>query len=139
MSADTTWERQFDELRDAQRLLAESRWNRILRVADMTGSPICWRKKVKVDDYMTVTLGTWGGYLIQVMPMLFNDRLVMTPQAAPMGYDYGWCFRKGGAAGLAALAWNPQAQAEPGGFVKRINLGPRRIAGQKAVGYTATD
>ncbi len=56
--------------------------------------------------------------------MLFNDRLVMTPQQSWGTYDYAWCYPKGGAAYLAAAVWDPQTQAEPVGFIKRV-LGNR--------------
>ncbi len=89
--------------------------------------------KVTIDSYGTVTVGEWGGYLIQIMPMAFNDRLVMTPKSCLGVYDYGWCFPKGAAPLLAAMVWNPQREAEPKGFIKRVGH-PPRLAGQKAVG-----
>lgn len=85
---------------------------------------------VKIDDWGTVTVGTWGGYHIQIAPMLVNDRLVMTPAHTLGIYDHGWCFPKGPAVLLAALVWDPQTQAEPVGFSKRI--GPQRQPGTKA-------
>ncbi len=88
--------------------------------------------KVVFDIYGTVTVGEWGGYLIQIMPMAFNDRLVMTPKHTPSVYDFGWCYNKGAAPLLAALVWNPQAEAEPKGFKKRASAGLARIAGQRA-------
>lgn len=80
----------------------------------------------EMDEYGTVTLGTWKGYLIQVMPMLFNDRLVMSPVIAPYTYDHGWCFDKGGAAYLAALVWDPETQGEPPGYKKCATGGKRK-------------
>lgn len=85
----------------------------------------------ETDDYGTVTIGRWGGYLVQILPMLFNDRLVLTPEDAPMSYDYGWCYPKGGAAFLAAAVWNPETEGEPKGFIKSITTTPR-AAGERA-------
>ena len=78
-----------------------------------------------IDRYGVVTLGTWGGYLIQIMPMIFNDRVVMTPALCADIYDYGWCYPKGGAAHHAVMAWNPATQAEPAGYIKAIAPGRR--------------
>lgn len=72
------------------------------------------------DEYCTVTIGRWGGYLVQIVPMIFNDRLVMTPECFPLIYDFGWCFPKGPAAYLAAAAWNPETEAHPPGHIKAV-------------------
>lgn len=82
------------------------------------------------DEYGVATIGMWGGYLIQIQPMLYTDRLVLTPQKSPLVYDYGWDFPKGPTVMLAALAWNPDTDGEPHGFTKRI--GPPRPAGEEA-------
>lgn len=84
------------------------------------------------DDWGVLTLGTWGGYRIQVCEMIYNDRLVMTPGSHPhAGPQHGWCYDKGGAAILAALVWDPETEAEPKGYKKRATAGPRK-AGEKA-------
>ena len=84
------------------------------------------------DDYGTVTIGRWGGWLVQVMPMIFNDRLVLTPEAhADSVWDYGWCYPKGGAAHAAALVWNPAIEAEPVGYIKAVGWRTRQ-AGETA-------
>ncbi len=91
---------------------------------------------VKLDDqwatdrYGVCTVARWGGYLVQIMPMLYNDRLILTPEDAPMGYDYGWCYAKGGHAFAAAALWNPDTEAEPMGYIKAIRSGRR--AGERA-------
>lgn len=94
-------------------------------------SPIDFYDEVRIDKYGTVTLGVWGGYLVQVMPMLFNDRLVLTPERQPLFHDYGWCYDKGPAAVLAARVWDPQTQGEPVGFKKRV-MGEMRSPGEHA-------
>lgn len=69
----------------------------------------------------------FGGWLIKetddwfvmVMPMLFNDRVVIgTQDERIFGYSAGWCYDKGGAALLAAAAWDPVTQDEPAGYKK---------------------
>lgn len=72
-----------------------------------------------------VTIGEWRDYLIQVMPMIYNDRLVMTPKSRPYIYDWGWCFPKGSAAILAAAVWDPATQDEPAGYIKAVITGRR--------------
>lgn len=85
------------------------------------------------DGYGTVTVGRWGGWLVQVCPMLFNDRLVLTPETCPLVYDHGWCYPKGGAAFVAALVWDPAVEGEPAGFIKRATPGVRK-PGEEAGG-----
>lgn len=89
-------------------------------IADYAGnSTIDFLDRPTTDDYGAMTIGTWGGYLIQILTMAFNDRLVMTPMNAVAGYDHGWCFPRGAGALLAALAWDPQTAGEPVGYRKR--------------------
>lgn len=83
-----------------------------------------------VDGYGTVTIGKWGGWLVQVVPMAFNNRLVLTPEVYPEVYDYGWCFDKGPAAYAAARVWDLEAEGEPPGYKKAASGGRR--AGQTA-------
>jgi hypothetical protein len=92
---------------------------------------ITLRESPVVDEYGVVTFAEWDGWLIQTMPMIFNDRLVLTPKDNLGVYDFGWCFQKGAAAVLAALAWNPETEGEPVGFIKSIGLRARR-AGERA-------
>lgn len=55
---------------------------------------------------------------IEVMPMLFNDRLVVVPKVSPRTYGRFWCYPKGGSALLAALAWDGGDDTEPVGWIK---------------------
>lgn len=94
-----------------------------------------WLDEPLVDGYGRVTLGRWGGWTIDVCPMLFNDRVVLTPEACPLVYDYGWCFPTGGYAVAAALAWDPATEGEPAGYIKAINPFDRsRYPGEVAGG-----
>lgn len=83
-----------------------------------------------IDQYGVITVAEYGGWFVQAMSMLFNDRIVLAPVTEPRVYDYGWCFPKGGAAGLALLAWNPDTEGEPVGYTKAIN--GHRQPGEKA-------
>jgi hypothetical protein len=94
--------------------------------------PIVWVER-SVDTYGVVTIGRWGGWLIQIVPMIYNDRLVLTPEDNQSGYDFGWCYPKNGAAELAARVWDPRTQGEPAGFIKAVRGRPRR-AGEQAQG-----
>lgn len=55
---------------------------------------------------------------IDVLVMLFNDRIVTTPIGNPYEYDRYWCYSKGGAAFLAAAAWDGSIDSEPVGWKK---------------------
>ncbi len=97
-----------------------------------TPSPIEWLTPPRVDGYGRITYGRWGGYLIEVLPMMYGERLVLTPESCPQTYDYGWCYGRG-AALIAARAWDPETQAEPAWYVKAVQIiGEPRRPGQRA-------
>jgi len=83
--------------------------------APVEGSPIRWVTP-SVDDYGVTTLGYYGGWSVQIAAMIFNDRLLLSEPGPCGGPCYGWCYDKGGAAHLAALAWNPDLEGEPAGY-----------------------
>jgi|SoimicMinimDraft_6_1059734.scaffolds.fasta_scaffold94756_1 hypothetical protein len=62
---------------------------------------------------------------VRVIPMIFNDRLVIADRGHTFGYDHGWCYDKGGAAVLAALVWDPETQDAPVGWKKQATPGSR--------------
>jgi hypothetical protein len=82
-----------------------------------------------IDAYGVMTVAEYGGWFVQIMPMIFNDRVVLAPIDRPMFLDYGWCFPKGGAAALAVRAWDPDTEAEPAGYIKAVN--GKRSAGER--------
>ncbi len=84
------------------------------------------------DGYGTLRIGEWGGWYVEIQKMIYNDRIVLSPTRLPLVYDYGWCLHPGFAV-VAARAWNPQPEAEPPGFIKRI--GARRWPGETAKGF----
>ena len=91
---------------------------------------IAWIDNPTADEWGTVKIGEWGGWNVAIMPMIFNDRLVLIPQSDPMSIDHGWCFPKGGAAIMAALVWDMETDAEPSGYIKAVGF--TRKAGQRA-------
>lgn len=104
-------------------LIFDAEWN------GAGSSPIRWVKP-KIDDYGVTTIGFYGGWAVQIDVMLFNDRLILADPHPPEERSYGWCYPKGGAAHLAALAWNPETEAEPAGYTKAARGG--RTAGERA-------
>lgn len=115
----------YEDIRQLQYRLAERRYARTLKAYGV--SPvISMLDEPTTDEYGVLTIGHWGGYIVQIAPMIFNDRLVLTPQSCPALYDHGWCYDKGGAAYLAALVWNPETQGEPLGYKKRATPGLRK-------------
>jgi hypothetical protein len=107
------------ELKRQQNSMVEEHYAEIIAEYAAGGSPIEFLARPTTDDYGVMTIGTWGGYFIQILSMAFNDRLIMTPINATAGYDHGWCYPRGTAALLAALAWDPQTAGEPTGYRKR--------------------
>ena len=57
-------------------------------------------------------------HTIEIWPMLYNDRIVTVPHDSPMTVDRYWCYDKGGAAHLAAAAWDGSPDSEPVGWKK---------------------
>jgi hypothetical protein len=62
-------------------------------------------------------------WLVSVSPMIFNDRVLLTDRQEYETSRYpcylaGWCYDKGGAAVIAALAWDPDTEHRPVGFKK---------------------
>lgn len=58
-------------------------------------------------------------WIVSVTPMIFNDRVILTMRSEyPSGWTAGWCYDKGGAAILAAMAWDPNTEHSPVGYKK---------------------
>ena len=58
---------------------------------------------------------------VDVLSMLYNDRVAWTPVGQPAGletYERYWCYPKGGAAFHAAVLWDGSADTEPVGWIK---------------------
>ncbi len=86
------------------------------------------------DGYGTIRIGQYGGWWVEICPMLYNDRLVLTPESNPLVYDYGWCYDKGPQALIAAHCWDPHTHGEPPGFKKRVG-DHKRWPGETAKGF----
>lgn len=78
-----------------------------------------WRSALGREDRVAGAQDT-GEWIVSVTPMIFNDRVLLTHKERdyPYGCTAGWCYDKGGAAVLAALAWNVDTEDEPAGFKK---------------------
>lgn len=58
-------------------------------------------------------------FVVAVIQMIYNDRIiVMKGDTWAYQYDAYWCYDKGGAAALAAIAWDPETEPEPLGHKK---------------------
>jgi hypothetical protein len=77
-----------------------------------------------VDEWGTITVKVVGDETVQVVPMIFNDRIVIGSNPG-MGYEHGWCYDQGIAL-IAALVWDPATEDEPAGYKKRATPGRRR-------------
>jgi len=70
-------------------------------------------------------------HYIDIVRMLFNWRLCLTPKASPLTYDRSWCYAGTSdqsfmAAALAALAWDGADDTEPEGWNKNNQTGEWR-------------
>lgn len=65
------------------------------------------------------TVAEDGEYFYDVIKMLFNQRLVMTPKEYMLGWDYGWCYDDALTVLACLHVWDPQTQSEPLGWKKR--------------------
>lgn len=58
-------------------------------------------------------------WVVLVSPMLFNNRVLLSdPEEWVFGWTAGFCYDKGPAAMLAAIAWDPETDRWPAGFKK---------------------
>lgn len=71
------------------------------------------------DQIKSVVLREAPGYLVSVVPQIFNDRVCLTTHDDyPHGWTAAWCYPKGGAAVVAALIWDPEQDPSPVGYLK---------------------
>lgn len=76
-------------------------------------------ERVHLNDSRTaLRCGETETHWIEVAPMMFNDRILYIPKIAPLTVDRYWCYQRGPAAVLAALAWDGAADSEPVGWIK---------------------
>lgn len=72
------------------------------------------------------TLARWQDWYIELTPMLYSHRLLMTPAANPLIWSYGWCYQSPTLAVVAMVAWDPATEDEPAGWHKRPTAVVRR-------------
>ncbi len=72
------------------------------------------------DDRMKSTVvKVSDDWIVSVTPMIFNDRVILTSwEQYPHEYTAGFCYDKGPAAVLAAMAWDPNVDHYPAGYKK---------------------
>lgn len=70
------------------------------------------------DDGTALRIGETETHIIEVIPMLYNDRIIWAPKRNPLFVDRFWCYERGAAAVLAALVWDGAADTEPVGWIK---------------------
>jgi hypothetical protein len=77
---------------------------------------------------------------IDIVPMIYNWRIVTTYKDRDC-YDRGWCYagRDPVTAILAAMAWDPDTEDEPQGWIKQAAppTGRRRPDGDASQEYVA--
>lgn len=64
-------------------------------------------------------------WLVEICPMIFNFRLLLTPVHCPDVWDHAWCYFGTDAATLtramlAATAFDPETQSAPVGYDKAL-------------------
>ena len=86
-----------------------------------------------LNERQARTLARWDKWLIELAPMLYNHRLLMTPVAMPDIWSYGWCYADPTLAVVGMVAWDPATEDEPAGWHKRptavIRQAPHRPPG----------
>lgn len=81
---------------------------------------IDWSWDDRVSGYLA---GHVGGYLVHVMPMILNHRVVLTPDDDFYCYDAAWCYPDLVAAVAALNRWDPATEDAPPDYVKAVGLG----------------
>lgn len=83
-----------------------------------------------LNDRGCYTVKETATHLVEVTPMIYNDRVVLTPKSCLLGYDAGWCYPKGGVAAWAALLFDPDTMDEPPvEFIKAVGSTPWKAMG----------
>ena len=70
-------------------------------------------------ERMCWSVGETETHFIEILPMILNHRVVLTPKAHPETYDAGWCYARLEDALGAVQNWDPETQPEPAGYKKR--------------------
>lgn len=59
-------------------------------------------------------------HLVDILPMIFNHRLVLTPKGQLTTYDAGWCYPSLDAVLDALRSWDPAGGGQPPGYLKSL-------------------
>lgn len=78
------------------------------------------------NDRECLTLAEDDEHYYDLIPMLFNYRLVMTPKDNTGIWDWGWCYPDALTAIAALHIWDPTTQNEPQFWRKRPTRAARR-------------
>ncbi len=71
------------------------------------------------ENIQSLVIKETDEWIVSVTPMIYNDRVLFSYRSDyPWGCSAGWCYDKGGAAILAAVAWDPAAEREPAAYKK---------------------
>ena len=72
------------------------------------------------NDRESWTVAETDTHYIDIIPMVLNHRVVMTPKAFTMVWDVGWCYPSLLAALAAVSVWDISTEPEPVGYIKRV-------------------
>lgn len=80
---------------------------------------------LQLNDRQGYTVKQAGEWLVEICPMLFNYRIVLTPVDCPDVWDHGWCYFGRDQATLlrawaAAELFDPETQSAPMGYDKAL-------------------
>lgn len=80
------------------------------------------------NDRESFTVAEDDEYWYDMLPMMFNHRLVLCPKNNPLVYEWAWCFNGPLELGAAVHVWDPDTQNEPVGWKKRPSELRSRVA-----------
>lgn len=77
-----------------------------------------------LNDRAYYTVGETADFFVDIVPMIYNHRVVLTPKlpdgSAADWWTVGWCYPTLLAAVAAVTVWDPAFEAEPVGYIKRV-------------------
>lgn len=66
-------------------------------------------------------------HIFHIARLGFDWRLLATPKASPLTWDYGWAYVSGEVALAACVLWNDVSEAEPAQWTRRVGMLVRQI------------
>ena len=76
-------------------------------------------------DYGALRYGETETHFIDLIPMFYTVRVVLTKKTDTTGYEKAWCYPSLLAAYAAVLVWDPATEPTPAGWVKEAHTGRR--------------